>query len=513
MLGVGTYQEVLRSIGGMLDREHALGWPPGDQGGTPAGLPASGLASRVVLAEDAAGGAVSLAAAGRLRRLNAATVEAMVLASRARRGAGGLGGGPRTDVLRAAGFALDQLGATDVRIALRPSKLTVRFREEPGGPHRQVVYAGDDLAALRIAAAGRRKGDALRRIVILHESAATPLREQLAAEYAVEGAPCSYAPAVVAADDAPDLAIVYVAGEGERAQWVQAGRMIRRSPRRREVPLLLVTAPGVHVRPDDRQAAGVDDVLSEPFAPALLRARIRTWLLRGRSAGVDDDDTAGEAPVLPPGPVLADHPTLALSGTRTATVLLTDVRGFTGLAEGFADDPARLLGVINAHLAVVARAIAGCGGVVEKFLGDGVFATFGAREDLPNHRERALAAALEVVQSNEELNRLNAERWGFRLDVSVAAAAGQVVVGRIGPPECAEFGVFGDPVNVAARLVSQGRAGEVLVSAAAYPDHGSALEGATLGQAAVPERLAGVEVYRLRPGSASSGAYGPDAVA
>lgn len=512
MLGVGTYQEVLRSIGGMLDREHAFGGPADATGSTPAGLPPSGPAGRVVLAEDASAGAVSLAAAGRLRRLNAATLEAMVLASRARRGAGGLGGGPRTDVLRAAGFALDQLGATDVRIALRPSKLTVRFRQQPGGLHRQVVYAGDDLAALRVAAAGRRKGDALRRIVILHESVATHLQEQLAAEYAVEGAPCSYAPAVAAADEAPDMAIVYVTGEDDRAQWVQAGRMIRRSPRRREVPLLLVTAPGVHVRPDDSQAAGVDDVLSEPFAPALLRARIRTWLLRGRGA-LADGDAAGESPVLPPGPVLADHPTLEVSSTRAATVLLTDVRGFTGLAEGFADDPACLLGVINEHLAVVARAISGCGGVVEKFLGDGVFATFGAREDLPNHRERALAAALEVVQSNEELNRLNADRWGFRLEVSVAAAAGQVVVGRIGPPECAEYGVFGDPFNVAARLVSLGSAGEVLVAASAYPDDRSSSGGVALGQDTVQDHLAGVDVYRLRPGSDASGTYEPGAVA
>src|SRR5439155_17016877 len=64
---------------------------------------------------------------------------------------------------------------------------------------------------------------------------------------------------------------------------------------------------------------------------------------------------------------------------RYATVLFTDIRGFTGLSERLADDPFGLLDIINAHLTAVVGAVHRSGGVVEKFVGDGALVTFGAR--------------------------------------------------------------------------------------------------------------------------------------
>ncbi|HEY3060368.1 MAG TPA: adenylate/guanylate cyclase domain-containing protein, partial [Chloroflexota bacterium] len=114
---------------------------------------------------------------------------------------------------------------------------------------------------------------------------------------------------------------------------------------------------------------------------------------------------------LVPAPVDREEPTATV---REATALFTDLRGFTHLAERFAEDPAALLAVVNEHLAVAVRAVTRCGGVVEKFVGDGLLATFGARAEQPDHRERALAAALGVVGANEALNRRRSSAWGFR---------------------------------------------------------------------------------------------------
>jgi len=83
--------------------------------------------------------------------------------------------------------------------------------------------------------------------------------------------------------------------------------------------------------------------------------------------------------------------------SREATVLFSDLRGFSSLAERYADAPARLLEIVDIHLSAVARAVLRCGAVVEKFVGDGVFATLGAHGDLPDHYERGMAAALAVV--------------------------------------------------------------------------------------------------------------------
>jgi class 3 adenylate cyclase len=197
---------------------------------------------------------------------------------------------------------------------------------------------------------------------------------------------------------------------------------------------------------------------------------------------------------LVPAPVDTERSTAAV---RQATALFTDLRHFTHLAEAFASDPATLLSVVNEHLTVVVRAVTRCSGVVEKFVGDGLLATFGARADQPDHRERALAAALGVVGANEALNRRRSEAWGFRLEVGVGAAAGPVVVGRIGAAERAELGVLGDPINVAARLVARTAPGEVLLAETVYNELATTVCADLLGRSAVRGRDGELDIYRI----------------
>ena len=90
---------------------------------------------------------------------------------------------------------------------------------------------------------------------------------------------------------------------------------------------------------------------------------------------------------------------------REATVLFTDIRGFTRLTEQLMDDPVQLLSLVNAHLVAVVNAVLRCGGVVEKFVGDGVFATFGARRESPDHALCALGGRMAALSANELVNR------------------------------------------------------------------------------------------------------------
>jgi adenylate cyclase len=182
---------------------------------------------------------------------------------------------------------------------------------------------------------------------------------------------------------------------------------------------------------------------------------------------------------------------------RQATVLFSDLRGFSALAESYADDPARLLELVNVHLSAVVRAILRCGAIVEKFVGDGVFATFGAHGEMPDHYERGLAAALAVVGANEAMNRRHADEWGFRLDVGVGVASGKVVTGLVGVGERAELAVLGDAVNIAARLVASARTGEILLAASTYQQVAGKIRGELLGMTPVRGRSGEVEIYRL----------------
>jgi len=197
------------------------------------------------------------------------------------------------------------------------------------------------------------------------------------------------------------------------------------------------------------------------------------------------------------GPGLEAWPAIPLPVLWEASILFTDIRGFTRLTERFAHDPAGLLDVLNAHLKRVLRSIAICGGQVEKFVGDGVMATFGASASQPDHVDRAMAAAIGLIGANEALNRRNAAEWGFRLEVGVGIASGPVVIGAVGSADRSELGVLGDVVNVAARLVTHAGPGEVLMTGTVYHAVADMLQSELTNQSAVRGRSGRLEIYRM----------------
>lgn len=150
----------------------------------------------------------------------------------------------------------------------------------------------DELAALREAAAARRKGAPLTRVLVLYDDpeAIGPLRELLVAEFAVQVLPWLYAPAVAQSGDPPEVILTRVAAEPRRA--LEALRVLRASPRTASVPILVVAAEQVRLDAAAAFVAGADDVLQEPFTPAQLRARLRTCLLRRSPQSTDQSREA-----------------------------------------------------------------------------------------------------------------------------------------------------------------------------------------------------------------------------
>ncbi|MDT5117275.1 MAG: hypothetical protein QOE30_3014 [Mycobacterium sp.] len=128
---------------------------------------------------------------------------------------------------------------------------------------------------------------------------------------------------------------------------------------------------------------------------------------------------------------------------REVTVMFVDIRDFTPFAEANTaeDTVARL----NALFEIVVPAVVDAGGHVNKFLGDGALAVFGAPNDLEDHADAAVAAAV-VIQ------RLVAERFGGQLRIGIGINTGAVIAGTIGGGGKLEFTLIGDTVNVAARV-------------------------------------------------------------
>jgi class 3 adenylate cyclase len=158
---------------------------------------------------------------------------------------------------------------------------------------------------------------------------------------------------------------------------------------------------------------------------------------------------------------------LRLGGEKhEVTVLMSDLRGYTQFAER--GDPARVMDVLNGYLARMAEVVIAHGGTVNEFIGDAVFAIFGAPIAHTDHAERAAAAAIAMQSAMVEINLAHAARGLPRFEMGIGINTGEAVVGNIGSEQRAKYTVVGNAVNVAARVESSTVGGQIFVSAATY---------------------------------------------
>ena len=160
---------------------------------------------------------------------------------------------------------------------------------------------------------------------------------------------------------------------------------------------------------------------------------------------------------------LRDRATLQLGGeVCEVSMLMSDLRGFSKLSESLG--PTAMIDLLNRYLTRMTPVIVQHGGMVDEFIGDAVFALFGApfrRLDDAEHAVRcawAMQKALEAFNSEPRGQSLPELRMGIALHI------GDVVAGNIGSPEHVKYGVVGPPVNVLARIQALAAAGEILLS-------------------------------------------------
>ncbi len=125
------------------------------------------------------------------------------------------------------------------------------------------------------------------------------------------------------------------------------------------------------------------------------------------------------------------------------SVLFLDVRDFTAFAER--STPRQVVSTLNDFWELVVPVLLRHGGHANKFIGDGLLAVFGAPERLPNHADRAVAAALEIVACVRD-------RYGGEVSVGIGVNSGPVIAGTVGGGGRIEFTVIGDTVNTASRV-------------------------------------------------------------
>jgi class 3 adenylate cyclase len=241
---------------------------------------------------------------------------------------------------------------------------------------------------------------------------------------------------------------------------------------------------------------GAEDYLTKPVNPVLLKARIGASLEKKRLRDQQKDllhrfATSEVAQDL-------QSSGFALGGKRVhGSVMFSDIRSFTPLAES--QTPEETIDLLNTYYTLMFSAITGQGGVVNQMLGDGLMAIFGAPLPLPDHRESAVRAALEMIELIDlfNLERVAAAKPEIRIGIGIAS--GDMVAGYTGTNERATYTCIGGIVNLASRIEAHTKIAQraILIDGATREGLGERIRVAPLGPVMFKGKTVTVDVFAV----------------
>lgn len=180
---------------------------------------------------------------------------------------------------------------------------------------------------------------------------------------------------------------------------------------------------------------------------------------------------------------------------RQVTVLIIDLRGFSLLAETCSS--ATLIAVLKPFFEHMTALVHAHGGFVDKFLGDGVMALFGAPAACEEHLQQALLCAARMQQAMVGINAANVQQGLPEIHAGIGINTGEVMVGSFGPEEHREYTAIGDEVNFAARVESFSLRGQVLLSENSYLAARESIEVGAVRRLQVKGRRGPVTLYEM----------------
>ena len=224
---------------------------------------------------------------------------------------------------------------------------------------------------------------------------------------------------------------------------------LRAEPKLRDIPVVMMSSVDEVDRVAQCIEMGAEDYLFKPVNAVLLRARVAASLEKKHLRDQQRELFRKFATAEVAEELLATG--FALGGKHVdATVMFSDIRSFTGLAESL--PPAETIDLLNSYYTLMFDAIGSQGGIVNQIQGDGLMALFGAPLPHADHAERAVRAGLEMLELVAGFGREQAARGKPEIRIGVGIASGQVIAGYTGTERRVTYTCVGDTVNVAAHL-------------------------------------------------------------
>jgi class 3 adenylate cyclase len=217
----------------------------------------------------------------------------------------------------------------------------------------------------------------------------------------------------------------------------------------RQIPIIMTSAM------DELDAVvkcvelGAEDYLTKPVNPILLRARVNASLEKKRLR----DEQRKLFRTFATKEVAEEllRTGFSLGGKQvTGSVLFADIRSFTTIAES--QDPADTIDLLNQYFSLMFDAITDNSGTVNQVIGDGLMAVFGAPIFFEDHAEKAVRAALEMLEQLKVFNQTLLAQGKNQIHIGIGIASGDMVAGYTGTQTRAVYTCIGDTVNVASRI-------------------------------------------------------------
>ncbi len=180
---------------------------------------------------------------------------------------------------------------------------------------------------------------------------------------------------------------------------------------------------------------------------------------------------------------------------QTITVLFADIRGFTAFSEK--EKPEKVVGLLNRYFSVMSEIIFAYGGTLDKYIGDGLMAIFGAPNATPEDAKNAVKTAITMQNRLATLNKELESEGLRRINIGIGLHTGEAVIGYIGSEQRSEYTAIGDTVNLASRLESNAQGGQILISEATAQASGNLFSLIPHKPLTVKNRLQAVSLFEV----------------